>query len=142
MNPWNRIRGVVLVAALIWTACGTDDDSPQAIARAFANAVQRGDAPAVLGLMERQAVERVQAAAERASNQVGGRRNIDTREMLQIVDIDVTFQLAAVEVQERSQDQASVTLVDAAGKSYPLEMVREQGQWRVRVAIPDLGGES
>ena len=49
-------------------------------------------------MIERRAAGRLEAAAERASDQVGGRRNIEPKEMLQIVDIDRTFQLARAEL--------------------------------------------
>lgn len=128
-------RGAALAVVLALWACRAEADAPVETARAFAVAVQRGNVAAVLPLLERSAVERLEQAAERASDQVGGRRNIDSREMLQIVDIDPTFQLAHVERLDDDAELTHVRLTGADESAHVLALVNEDGAWRVRIPL-------
>jgi hypothetical protein len=131
------LRTVALFAwAALSGACGGEAASPVGTAQAFAAAVQRGDMQAVLPLLERAAAERLSAAAEQASDQVGGRRSIQPAEMLQIVDVPPTFELAQAELVDDDGQTAHVRLVGAQQESHTLTLVREDGAWHVRIPIP------
>lgn len=136
-----RVHPVLRTAALIvWAAlsgaCGGRGADPVGVAQAFTAAVQRGDMKAVLPLVERAAADRLAAAAERASDQVGGRRRIEPAEMLQIVDVDPNFELTATELESNDGAVARVRLVGSQQESYTLTLVLEDGAWHVRIPSP------
>lgn len=138
-----RVHPVLRTAALIcWAAlsgaCGGRRSDPVGAAQAFTAAVQRGDMKAVLPLVERAAAERLAAAASQASDQVGGRREIEPAEMLQIVDVDPNFELAAAELIDNDGSLAHVRLVGSQQETHTLTLVLEDGAWHVRLPTPPV----
>lgn len=105
-------------------------------AKAFANAARIGDVEQVLAMADAQTVARVQQAAERAGDQVGGRRVIEPTEMMQVVDVDPRFQIAKAELSQGDEQRATVRLEGADGTSHVVELVNEEGAWRVRLPLP------
>jgi hypothetical protein len=133
------VRTVALVAwAALSGACGAQGADPVRTAQAFTGAVQRGDMKSVLPLLEKAALERLDQAAEQASDHVGGRRRVEPAEMLQIVDVSPTFELAAAELVDNDGATAHVRLVGAQQESHTLTLVFEDGAWHVRLATPPL----
>ena len=117
------VRTVALVAwAALSGACGA----------------QGGDMKSVLPLLEKAALERLDQAAEQASDHVGGRRRVEPAEMLQIVDVSPTFELATAELVDNDGATAHVRLVGAQQESHTLTLVFEDGAWHVRLATPPL----
>jgi hypothetical protein len=148
---WKRVldSSVVRTTLLILCAsgsvgCGGDEAAPVTAARRFADAVQNRDVVTMLPLVDSGARDLLQRAAERASDQVGGRRNIEPHEMLQVVDVDPRFQVARAELVHGDDDTAQVKLVGADGTDHLLDLVYEEGAWRVRIVVPavPLPGES
>jgi hypothetical protein len=131
-----RPAKMALVVTIL-CGCGSADDAPVQTARAFAQAVQREDMATVVGLLERRAVEHLEHAAEQAGDQIGGRRTIEPREMLQVVDLDWTFQVAHAERLDDAEDVTQVRLVGADQSVHIVELVFEDGAWRVRIPLPD-----
>lgn len=143
-----RVRSVVgralLVSTLVLTsaACGREKEAaPVTAARTFAAVMQRGDSKALLPLLTSDAAARLEQASTRASNQVGGRRNIELYEMLQIVDVPDSFQVAKAELVSSTDTSAQVAIVAADGERHLLDMVLEDGSWRVRVPLPPAVNE-
>ncbi|NVB38470.1 hypothetical protein G6O69_11560 [Pseudenhygromyxa sp. WMMC2535] len=134
--------------------CARKESEPVAVARAFAESARRGDVEAMMAVLERPAVERLEQAAERASDQVGGRRNIEPAEMLQIVAVDRSVAVASAELVDQSERLAHVELETTDGRSIRVELVWEplepadaaspapaegevrEGSWKVRVPLP------
>ncbi|MBX7084081.1 MAG: hypothetical protein K1X88_33035 [Nannocystaceae bacterium] len=138
----STIRGTVLVAALALAlaSCGREKEAaPVTAARNFAALMQRGDAKALIPLLSSDAVEQLERAAARASDQVGGRRSIELHEMLQIVDVPDTFQVAKAELVAGGETDAQVAIIAADGTRHMLDLVLQDGTWRVRVPLPTLG---
>ena len=79
----------------------------------------------MLEVVERPAVERVERAAARASDQVGGRRSIETSEMLQIVGVDRTLAVADAELLDDNGEIAHVERTMTKGDTNRLELVWE-----------------
>jgi hypothetical protein len=129
------LRGALLALLLAAGACN-EDPPPVAAAKSYAAAVQRGDAKALLDLVDAQTVAYVQDSAERASDQIGGRRNVEPYEMLQVTDVDPKFQVARTELVSSGEDAATVKLFGADGSEHTLDLVREEGQWHVQVPVP------
>lgn len=116
-------------------ACRTEEPQPVLAAKRFAVAIKRGDVQTLLELVTAPVAERLASAAARASDQVGGRRNIEPHEMLQIVDVDPTFQVAKAELVESDAQTATVRLTGADGNTHDLGLVNEDGQWHVVVPL-------
>jgi len=133
-----RVRIGVLTFALAAGACGEKEAAPVTAARAYAAAMQRGDVNAVLPLLEQAALERLDHEAAQASDHVGGRRNIEPHEMLQIVGVPDSFQVAKAELVAGDDESAQVKLVAADGTEHLLDMVAQDGKWRVRVPLPPI----
>lgn len=128
------MRKLVLALVLV-SGCG-EKAAPVLAAQEFASVMQRGDAKALIPLVELEAAARLERAATRASDQVGGRRNIELYEMVQIVDVPDSFRVATSELVEADDSQAQVALIGADGTRYLLDMVYQEGSWRVRVPMP------
>lgn len=135
LHPVLRTVALVTWAALSG-ACGDQAADPVRAAQAFTGAVQRGDMKAVLPLLETAAATRLEQAAEQASDQVGGRRRVEPAEMLQIVDVPPTFELAQAQLVDNDGATAHVRLVGAQQESYTLTLVLEDGAWHVRIPTP------
>jgi hypothetical protein len=132
-------------------ACKAKESEPVAVARMFADTARRGDVEGMLALVESSAVERLVAAAETASDQVGGRRSIEPSEMLQIVGVDRTVAVADAKLLEEDHEFAQVELVMTDGRRISLQLVWEQaiagdddsearpGGWKVRIPVPSVG---
>ena len=135
LNMAARFLAACVVASAV-PACGDEEPAPVVTAKRFASAVKRGDVETVLELVESPVADRLAAAAERASDQVGGRRSIEPQEMLQIVDVDPRFQVAKAELVAGGEQTATVRLTGADGHTHDLGLVNEDGQWHVRVPLP------
>lgn len=126
----------VLGVGFVPLGCGTGEPDPVATARAFTQAVRARNVEAVLPLLEQGVVERIELAAERASDQVGGRRSVEPIEMLQIVHVDPTFEVAAAELVTSDGERARVRLESTDGRSHQLSLVMQDGAWRVVLPGP------
>jgi hypothetical protein len=122
-----------LVAVL--AGCGGADEEPVRVARQFTAAVQRGDIEALLPLLDRAIVARLEEAAERASDQVGGRRAVATEEMLQVSVRDPGFGIASATLLENDGNRARVELRGPEDESEILELVFQDGSWRVKLPV-------
>jgi hypothetical protein len=127
-----------LLAGLLATgACGDEKEAaPVIAARHFSDVILSGDAKALIGLIDLESAARLERAATRASDQVGGRRSIEMYEMVQIVDVPNSLQIAKAELVGGDDQQAQVALTAADGTQHILHLVFQEGSWRVRVPTP------
>lgn len=137
-SPHRVLVWSVLFGLLGWgaVACGGDEAAPVTTARAFAATVQTGDPKRMLQLVDERARTYLQRAAHRASDQVGGRRNVEPHEMLQVVDVDPRFQVARAELIEADEHTARVRLTGVDGTEHDLSLVHEEDAWKVSIALP------
>jgi hypothetical protein len=136
-----RIGLAIAWGLVLGSGCADDEPPPVRAAKRYVEAVRAGDVEEVLTLVQKSAMEHLTAAAARASDQVGGRRSIEPVEMLQIVDADPRFELAEATVVAEGSGAATVRLVGADESVRELDLVEEDGQWRVRIPLP-TGPES
>jgi len=147
MRAGLRIALLIGLASVTSLACKAKESEPVAVARSFADTARRGDVAGMLAVIERPAVELLEAAAETASDQVGGRRSIEPKEVLQIVGVDRTVAVAAAELLDDDGETAHVELTMTDGRSVRLELVWEAelagdasnaraGGWKVRIPAP------
>jgi hypothetical protein len=90
---------------------------------------------AVLPLLEKAALERLDQAAEQASDQVGGRRRIEPTEMLQIVDVSPTFELARPSWSTTTAPPPTCACWEPSRRPTPSPSCKD-GAWHVRIPIP------
>jgi hypothetical protein len=126
---------LAFAGTLALSSCN-EEPAPVKAAKAFASAVQGNNVEAMLGLVDASTVAMLEQAAERASDQIGGRRSVEPEEMLQIVDIDRRFMVAKAELVTQTESTASVRLVGADGSEHVLQLVLEEDEWRVKVPVP------
>lgn len=131
------LRRAVLAMVVLFAVSSCGEESPEvAAAKAYAIAVQRGDVKDVLQLIDRESAQWFEQAAAQASDQIGGRRSVEPHEMLQIVDVDPRFQVAKAELVSSEQSSATVKLHGADGSEHLLQLVLEEGSWRVDLPLP------
>jgi hypothetical protein len=90
----------------------------------------------LIPLLDQESAARLDAAAAAASDHVGGRRIIEPHEILQIVDVPNSFQVARAELVVGDSESAQVKLTAADGSEHLVDLVNQDGSWRVRVAGP------
>ena len=146
---------LLCVSSVLGVGCSKESE-PVSVARSFADTARRGDVDGMLAVIEGPAVERLEAAAERASDHVGGRRSIEAAEMLQIVGVDRSVAVAGAELLDDNGERAHVELTMTDGRTLRLELVWEQpntpededsgagsqgraGGWKVRIPLPAVG---
>lgn len=131
-----RCRSWWLVIGVLVVGCSEEEPPPVQAARQFVQAVQAGEIEPVLALVDAEAKAHVEQAAEQASDQVGGRRSIAPQEMLQVVDVDPYFQIKEAELVQGDDRQAQVRLTGADGATRVLDLINENGSWRVNLPLP------
>ena len=132
-----RTLAWVLVTAFCAASPACNEEAPPlTAAKAYANAVCARDTEAILERVDAKTLAYVHSAAERASDQIGGRRSVDPSEMLQVVDVDPRFQVVQAHLVAESGDMASVMLVGADGTEHQLQLVLEEGAWKVTLPTP------
>lgn len=132
------LRTLALILSVSTAPACNEEPAPIVTAKAFASAVQRSDVKSMLELVDEQTLAYVEQSAERASDQIGGRRNVQPDEMLQIVDVDQRFAVAKAELVDMNDVTATVKLVGADGTEHTIELVQEADGWRVRVPLPNV----
>lgn len=132
MATW-ALFGLGMLVAL--PACN-EDPAPVAAAKQFAAAVRSRDTQAILDTVDQQTLAYVEHSAERASDQIGGRRSVSPTEMLQVVDVDGRFAVAKAELLSESGDAATVKLIGADGTDHEVQLVFEEGAWKVSLPTP------
>ena len=144
MRPGTVARGLacMTIALALAGACTVSEPEPVMVSKAYAKAVRSRRVESLLPLLEQSALVRLEDAAERASDQVGGRRNIGAEEMLQIVESDPLFEVVSAELVDDDGRIAHVRLVGMEGESHLLELVQEQGAWKVRIPFPGAQSNS
>ncbi len=137
-GPGRFARALALVGALSmpFAAGCSEEPAPIVAAKRFASAVQSRDTQGILDLVDAQTLSYVQHSAERASDQIGGRRSVDPSEMLQVVDVDARFAVVKAELLSESGGAATVRLVGADGTEHDLQLVYEDEAWKVVLPTP------
>jgi hypothetical protein len=127
-----RLFPLFLLAACTPTAPPPGAAGPVEAAKEFAAAVQRGDAAAASQLLSSQTLREADAAAARARAFAGdaGPAPASGRQMLFNSALP-QGKVSVRKLRQRSDDDATVEVRDAAGNATQFRMVREQGSWKV-----------
>lgn len=127
------LAAAALAAAVAGRSCSVDDDSPEGAVRSFVAAAQAGDEAALYELLGPTTRQKLDQAAERATNLAGTTRRYGPLDLVSISEsVDGPRKIALV---SRDGDAAVVELTAADGASARLDLVREDGHWRIE--LPD-----
>jgi hypothetical protein len=135
-----RLLPLLLLAACTPKAPPPGAAGPVEAAKEFAAAVQRGDGATASQLLSSQTLREADAAAARARAFAGdaGVAPQGGRQML----FNSALPQGPVSVRklgQRSDDDATVEVRDAAGNATQFRMVREEGSWKVDLSsAPEL----
>lgn len=129
-------RPALLAASLAAGACHLARPEPERVARRFVQALADADEAQVAALAYAPARAHLEAAAQRASDQVGGRRTFAPHEMLQILDVPPGIAAATVRLETTGEDTAVAACTLEDGTNFALHLVREDDGWRVVVPLP------
>lgn len=136
MGAVRRLTRAFAVFVVLSVVPGCSEEPPAvSAAKAYAAAVQSGDAKRVLSLVDESTASFFDQAAARASDQIGGRRSVEPHEMLQVVDVDPRFQVAKAELVSSTETTATVKLLGAEGSEHVVHLVLEDEQWKVHVPM-------
>jgi len=129
-------RGLALAAVACLGGCALGRSEPEIVARAFLDALVAEDYETAVALSVRPVRERLAAAAQRASDQVGGRRTFAAHEMFQVLDLPAGLGAATLVVERAGDDEAVVTIRLPDDTHRSLSLRREDGAFRVVVPLP------
>lgn len=132
------LAAVALAAAVAGRGCGSEDDTPEGAVRAFAAAARAGDRQTMYELFGPATRRWLAAAAERASQLVGGSRRY------QAIDLINAGSMAGpvhISVRENKDGRARVEIVDEHGNRSTVDVVEVEGRWRVELAAQLEGSE-
>ena len=134
------LGALALAGALAMGGCGSTEEEPVRVAKEFARAAQFGNVKAMYELLDDETIAYLEASAEKASDQVGGRRKVEPTEMLRVLPDDRLAQISEAELVEQAEDRAVVRLTDTAGEEHHLRLVLQDGRWRVEIPRPPVEG--
>jgi len=126
------MKGVVLVAALLASACTAGTRSPEGAVRALGEAAADGDRGAVWRLLGPATRARLEADAKHAA-EMSGRRAMKPEEMLAVGWFPPKLHATEVRELSRDGDRATVEIVGKDGEREQLGCVRVAGAWKVEL---------
>ncbi len=141
-RAWSRALLLGWLVAISTLACGGAEQAPVLAARKFADAARRGDAAALVPLLDHDTQARLTTAAEDASDQVGGRRTIAPSEMLEVSGVDPTWMVASVKLVELEDERARVKVESTDGREVELALQKEADGWKVILPPPGAGASA
>ena len=140
MRSWKTIICLLILA---WSSsCGGQGNTgPVEVARQYASAVLKGDVDALLPLLETELQQQIRDSAERASDQIGGRRKIEGNEMLQVDSHGLFVEVVELRLLGSEDGRAQVEVKDSLDRLHVVELLLEQGpersEWRVLIPTPN-----
>jgi hypothetical protein len=130
------IAAVAVAVAVAGRGCEEEAGSPEITVRQFLEATRRLDREAMLELLGPRTRARLGAAALRATDLSS--RRYAAGDMLGFNTGLDDLALEELETREvaRSEDRASVEIVDRRGRRHRIELVHVEGAWRIELTDP------
>jgi hypothetical protein len=126
---------VAIVLALVATGrgCSPVDATPDGAVRAFVSAARSGDRKAVWELLGPATRQRLETAAEGATEKVGGTRRYTALDMLDLGASESTYVPTDFRIGTAGGDAARVQVSGPGGRRDTVRAVRVNGRWRVEL---------
>lgn len=132
----SRVAALALAVLLGFGACKAEEPAPVVAVRTFIDAVQSRNSTRVLPLLSNRLRAELEAAAGKASDQVGGRAAFEAAQMLELVGVDMLFSVRGVEIVRQDETSATVQVRGDGDVVHMFELTLEDGTWRIHVPPP------
>lgn len=129
----SAVAAVALAVAVAGRSCNVDDSSPQAAVRDFAAAANAGDRDEVYRLLGPETQKRLDVAAKRATDLVGGSQRYQALDMISISRSSDTPPPKDFILRERSESRATVEIVSVSGERARVHVIKVDGRWRIEL---------
>jgi hypothetical protein len=128
---------VAIALALVASGrgCSPVDASPDGAVRAFVSAARGGDRKAAWALVGPATRHRLEAAAEGATEKVGGTRRYAPLDMLDLGASDSTYVPTDFRVLSSERGEARVEVSGPGGRRDVVRTVLVSGRWRVELDL-------
>ena len=126
---------VALALAVSGRGCAVGDGTAVGAARAFVAAARAGDRRAAWELLGPRTRARVEAVAQAATEKVGGTRRYGPLDVLDLSTPERTYEPTDVVIRTELGATAVVDVLGPAGRHDALNLVRQDGHWRVELDL-------
>lgn len=133
----SAVAAVALAAAVAGRSCSVDDNAPEGVVRDFAAAADADDREALYELLGPETRARLEAAAKRATDLVGGSQRYSALDMISVGRSSETPPPKDFVLEERGEERAVVVVIGASGERARVTVVRVNGRWLIE--LPDYG---
>lgn len=125
---------MALAAAVAGRGCQSEVDGPTDAVRAFLDASKNGDRATVFKLLGPKTHTRLEVAAKRATELVGGERRYEAADMLRPMQASsgITF-----ETLSQNNEEAIVELTDSTGLRSKVRLLLIDKKWRIELDRPE-----
>ena len=127
------VAAVALAVAVAGRSCNVDSSSPQAAVRDFSAAANAGDREAVYRLLGPETQRRLDVAAKRATDLVGGPRRYSALDMISIGRSSDTPPAKDFILRQHTDARATVEVVSVSGERSFVQVVKVDGRWRIEL---------
>jgi hypothetical protein len=124
---------VALAAGMSGRGCDAGDASPEGTVRAFVAAARSADRRQVWELLGPATRARVEAAAQAATEKVGGARRFGPLDVLDVSTPESTFAPSGVVLRDRRGDAAVVDVLGPDDRHDAVNLVKVGGRWKVEL---------
>lgn len=129
----SALAAVALALAVAGRSCDVDNSSPQAAVRDFSAAANAGDRDAVYRMLGPETQRRLDIAAQRATDLVGGSRRYHALDMISIGRSSDTLPPKDFILRDRTDNRATVEIVGASGERAQVQVIEVDGRWRIEL---------
>lgn len=129
----SAVAAVALAVAVAGRSCQVDEDTPQAVVREFAAAASADDREALYRMFGPETRRRLEAAAKRATDLVGGSERYSPLDMISVGRSRDVPPPKDFVLKEQSESLATVEIIGAMGERSEVTVVRVDGGWRIEL---------
>jgi hypothetical protein len=133
----SAVAAVALAVAVAGRSCQVEEDTPEAAVREFAAAAGADDREALFRMFGPETRKRLEAAAKRATDLVGGSERYSPLDMISINRSRDMPPPKDFVVKEQGEALATVEIIGAMGERSEVTVVRENGRWHIE--LPTYG---
>lgn len=118
-----------ILLALLTLACSANADSPDRAFRTFVSHIQAGEVDEAWELLSARSQDELSRMVHERSVESGGAIPDDPKRVA-LGDVELARPIDAIEIESQSEDRATL-LVTSGEETMPVQMVRENGKWKV-----------
>jgi len=141
-KPWfkHMLTACLVCCASTLTFACQQELSPEESLRSFLNAVSAGDTDTSWSLLSEQSRQALEARAKVTRTSIGGEtkpEDFEAKTFLTGVGLLKTYQIDSIERSEQGTQEGRIVLILKAQKTVEeIEMIHQEGTWRVGLKLP------